>query len=105
MTDEFLKELYLKAYNASFRTGSKHLAGLRAVRDYYNQPPLARPEGAKWKPLDDHTSTPSCTSVLASERKKSFTHWFTTMVKGEWWYYKVEVPAFEERSPQQREGG
>ena len=44
MTDDFLKELYLKAYNAPNRVSySKHLDGLRAVRDYYHHE-ATRPE-------------------------------------------------------------
>jgi hypothetical protein len=37
MTDEFLKELYQKAYNFPPDGVSKHLAGLRAVRDHYGK--------------------------------------------------------------------
>lgn len=54
MTDEFLKELYLTAYNRTAPGGNKegakrgsmnkHLAGLQAVRDYYSS---ARPGGGQ----------------------------------------------------------
>lgn len=49
MSDDFLKELYLKAYNFPPAGVAKHLAGLQAVRDHYADAAVrdyARPEVA-----------------------------------------------------------